>query len=59
MGTASYNPDGEPSPLSSPVGPLSTSPESDPFMRRLSGQTEDSMRYSAETLSSGYDHLSR
>ncbi|OOF95986.1 hypothetical protein ASPCADRAFT_168844 [Aspergillus carbonarius ITEM 5010] len=59
MGSASYNPDGEPSPLSSPVGPLSASPESDPFMRRLSGHTEDSMRYSAETLSSGYDHLSR
>ncbi|PWY73824.1 serine/threonine protein kinase [Aspergillus sclerotioniger CBS 115572] len=59
MGSASYNPDGEPSPLSSPVGPLSASPDSDPFMRRLSGHTEDSMRYSAETLSSGYDHLSR
>ncbi|GLA22911.1 hypothetical protein AnigIFM63326_005395 [Aspergillus niger] len=49
----------EPSPLSSPVGPLSASPESDPFMRRLSVHTEDSMKYSADTLSSGYDHLSR
>nr|XP_001391795.2 serine/threonine protein kinase [Aspergillus niger CBS 513.88] len=59
MGSTSYNPDGEPSPLSSPVGPLSASPESDPFMRRLSVHTEDSMKYSADTLSSGYDHLSR
>ncbi|KAF9885748.1 hypothetical protein FE257_012633 [Aspergillus nanangensis] len=49
MGATSYNPDGEPSPLSSPLGPLSESPESDPFFA-----VDDSM-----TLPPGYDHLSR
>ncbi|KAE8349854.1 hypothetical protein BDV28DRAFT_140334 [Aspergillus coremiiformis] len=58
MGSASYNPDGEPSPLSSPLGPLSESPEPDPFLGHDSGRTNDSMRGSLETLSS-YDHLSR
>ncbi|KAE8139296.1 hypothetical protein BDV38DRAFT_269838 [Aspergillus pseudotamarii] len=58
MGSASYNPDGEPSPLSSPLGPLSESPEIDPFVGLDPGRTNDSMRGSVETLSS-YDHLSR
>ncbi|KAE8391885.1 hypothetical protein BDV23DRAFT_152218 [Aspergillus alliaceus] len=58
MGSASYNPDGEPSPLSSPLGPLSESPETDPFIGHDSGRTNDSMRGSVETLSS-YDHLPR
>lgn len=50
---------GEPSPLSSPVGPLSESPESGSYIGNLSGNTDESMKCSMETLSSGYDHLSR
>ncbi|PYI30343.1 serine/threonine protein kinase [Aspergillus indologenus CBS 114.80] len=59
MGSSSYDLDDDPSPLSSPLGPLSQSPQSDHFIRRLSTHTDDSMRYSAESVSSNFDHLSR
>ncbi|KAJ5156223.1 hypothetical protein N7492_009026 [Penicillium capsulatum] len=58
MGSA-YNPDGEPSPLSSPLGPLSESPESEPGLQKLSLQTDQPMRASVDSISSGYDPLSR
>ncbi|KAJ6110644.1 hypothetical protein N7486_002879 [Penicillium sp. IBT 16267x] len=38
---STYNPDGDPSPLSSPLGPLSESPESESGFQRLSLQTTD------------------
>ncbi|KAJ5789553.1 uncharacterized protein N7518_006564 [Penicillium psychrosexuale] len=64
MGSA-YNPDvnhadqdlGEPSPLSSPLGPLSESPESESGYN-LSLQT-DQLRSSVGSVSSGYEPLSR
>ena len=49
---------GEPSPLSSPLGPLSESPESESGLHHLSLQT-DRLRSSAGSVSSGYDPLSR
>ncbi|KAJ5536228.1 hypothetical protein N7513_009414 [Penicillium frequentans] len=55
MGSA-YNPDGDPSPLSSPLGPLSESPESESGFQRLSLQTADHTLRSS--VSSGYDPLS-
>ncbi|KAJ5095805.1 hypothetical protein NUU61_005161 [Penicillium alfredii] len=55
---AAYNPDGEPSPLSSPLGPLSESPESEPGFQRLSLQTDQPLRSSTESICSGYDPLS-
>ncbi|KAJ5649445.1 uncharacterized protein N7484_003168 [Penicillium longicatenatum] len=55
MGSA-YNPDGDPSPLSSPLGPLSESPESESGFQRLSLQTTDHTLRSS--VSSGYDPLS-
>ncbi|OQD77766.1 hypothetical protein PENDEC_c002G03577 [Penicillium decumbens] len=58
MGSA-YYPDDEPSPLSSPLGPLSESPESESGSLRLSLQTDQPLRGSLDSLSSGYDHLSR
>ncbi|KAF4760678.1 hypothetical protein HAV15_006161 [Penicillium sp. str.  len=57
MGSA-YNHDGEPSPLSSPLGSLSESPESESGLHNLSLQT-DHLRSSAGSVSSGYDPLSR
>ncbi|KAJ5410030.1 uncharacterized protein N7487_004389 [Penicillium crustosum] len=57
MGSA-YNHDGEPSPLSSPLGSLSESPESESGLHSLSLQT-DRLRSSAGSVSSGYDPLSR
>ncbi|KAJ5609803.1 hypothetical protein N7528_010370 [Penicillium herquei] len=61
MGSA-YNPDvvGDPSPLSSPLGPLSESPESESGFQKLSIQTTDhTLRSSVDSISSGYDPLSR
>lgn len=58
MGNTSYNSDGEPSPLSSPLGPLSESPESEYFMGGLSLQRDEPMKLSVDSLPSGYD-LSR
>ncbi|KAJ5919772.1 hypothetical protein N7454_009607 [Penicillium verhagenii] len=55
MGSA-YNPDGDPSPLSSPLGPLSESPESESGFQKLSLQTTD--RTLRSSVSSGYDPLS-
>lgn len=49
---------GEPSPLSSPLGPLSESPESEYFMGGLSLQRDEPMKLSVDSLPSGYD-LSR
>lgn len=50
---------GEPSPLSSPLGRLSESPESESGLRKLSLQT-DQLRSSVDSISSsGYDPLSR
>ncbi|KAJ5514655.1 hypothetical protein N7463_004207 [Penicillium fimorum] len=57
MGSA-YNHDGEPSPLSSPLGPLSESPESEGGLDTLSLQT-DHLINSTDSVSSGYDTLSR
>ncbi|KAJ5232252.1 hypothetical protein N7468_005208, partial [Penicillium chermesinum] len=55
-----YNADGEPSPLSSPLGPLSESPDFESGFQKLSLQTDQSMRSSANSISSvGYDTLSR
>ncbi|KAJ5959846.1 uncharacterized protein N7479_006996 [Penicillium vulpinum] len=48
----------EPSPLSSPLGPLSESPESEGGLDTLSLQT-DYLRSSVDSVSSGYDPLSR
>ncbi|KAL4906609.1 hypothetical protein BDW74DRAFT_167216 [Aspergillus multicolor] len=59
MGAASFNPDGEPSPLSSPLGRLSESPEDEPFMTPLSGNQGDSLKYTVENTSAGYDSLPR
>lgn len=51
---------GEPSPLSSPLGPLSESPESESGFQKLSLQTEQPLRSSVDSLSSsGYEPLSR
>ncbi|KAJ5601979.1 hypothetical protein N7510_011513 [Penicillium lagena] len=58
MGSA-YNPDDDPSPLSSPLGPLSESPETQSPFRRLSLQTDVPFRRSVDSASSGYDPLSR
>ncbi|KAJ5287751.1 hypothetical protein N7478_003437 [Penicillium angulare] len=59
MGSA-YNPDGDPSPLSSPLGPLSESPESESGFQKLTIQTTgQTLRSSADSISSGYDPLSR
>ncbi|KAH2200945.1 hypothetical protein KXW61_008073, partial [Aspergillus fumigatus] len=55
MGNTSYNSDGEPSPLSSPLGPLSESPESEYFMGGLSLQRDEPMKLSVDSLPSGYD----
>ncbi|KAJ5132158.1 hypothetical protein N7448_006316, partial [Penicillium atrosanguineum] len=49
----------EPSPLSSPLGPLSESPESESGFQTLSLQTDQPLRGSVDSLSSGYDNLSR
>ncbi|PLB33219.1 serine/threonine-protein kinase [Aspergillus candidus] len=49
MGSSSYHPDDEISPLSSPLGPLSESPDSDPFVGGPEAQTHESMKYSADT----------
>ncbi|CAI7591921.1 unnamed protein product [Penicillium manginii] len=49
---------GEPSPLSSPLGPLSESPESESGIHKLSLQTDQLLRSSVDSLSSGYDPLS-
>ncbi|KAL4950081.1 hypothetical protein BDW69DRAFT_62559 [Aspergillus filifer] len=59
MGSASYNPDGEPSPLSSPLGPLSESPEDGSYMTHLSGNQGDSSKYSVETPPTGIESLPR
>ncbi|KAL5050467.1 hypothetical protein BDW71DRAFT_194797 [Aspergillus fruticulosus] len=59
MGAASYNPDGEPSPLSSPLGRLSESPEDESFMTPLSDDQKDSLKYSVENTSAGFDSLPR
>ncbi|KAL4819254.1 hypothetical protein BDW67DRAFT_155595 [Aspergillus spinulosporus] len=59
MGAASYNPDGEPSPLSSPLGRLSESPEDESFMTPLSDDQNDSSKYSLENTSAGFDVLPR
>ncbi|KAJ5590485.1 hypothetical protein N7450_004457, partial [Penicillium hetheringtonii] len=50
----------EPSPLSSPLGPLSESPESSEsdFPDKLSLQTDQPLRSSVDSISSGYDPLS-
>ncbi|KAK9852489.1 hypothetical protein MYU51_008307 [Penicillium brevicompactum] len=53
-----FNPDGEPSPLSSPLGPLSESPESESGFPKLSLQT-DRVRGSVDSVSSGYEPNSR
>ncbi|CEJ55799.1 hypothetical protein PMG11_02034 [Penicillium brasilianum] len=58
MGSA-YHPDGEPSPLSSPLGLLSESPESESGFQKLSLQTDRPLRGSVDSLSSGYDPLPR
>lgn len=50
---------GEPSPLSSPLGPLSESPESETGFQMLSLQTDQPLRGSVDSLSSGYDPLPR
>ncbi|GFG21505.1 serine/threonine-protein kinase ppk6 [Aspergillus udagawae] len=55
MGNTSYNSDGDPSPLSSPLGPLSESPESESFMGGFPLQRDESMKLSVGSLSSGYD----
>ncbi|QQK41565.1 Serine/threonine protein kinase, putative [Penicillium digitatum] len=57
MGSA-YNHDGEPSPLSSPLGSLSESPESESGLLSLSLRTGQ-LRSSAGSVSSGYDPHSR
>ncbi|KKK24854.1 hypothetical protein AOCH_002371 [Aspergillus ochraceoroseus] len=59
MGSATYNSDGDPSPLSSPLGPLSESPETDSFFARPSGNNNDSMGCSVENLPLAFDHISR
>ncbi|KAJ5888238.1 hypothetical protein N7495_008279 [Penicillium taxi] len=58
MGSA-YNPDDEPSPLSSPLRSLPESPESEPVFPTLSLKTDQPMRGSVDSLSSGYDTLPR
>jgi hypothetical protein len=51
---------GEPSPLSSPLGPLSESPQSESSeLGKLSLQIEQPLRGSVDSLSSGYDPLPR
>ncbi|KAL2000130.1 hypothetical protein VTN02DRAFT_3530 [Thermoascus thermophilus] len=69
MTGSAYNDDGDPSPLSSPLGPLSASPESGPWISKtttignLSVYTTDDqgwpMRPSADASSSEYDHMAR
>ncbi|KAL3468451.1 hypothetical protein BJX64DRAFT_5729 [Aspergillus heterothallicus] len=60
MGSAAYNPDGEPSPLSSPLGPLSESPEGDSYIAHLSGNPSDSLECSVENLpTTGFESLPR
>ncbi|KAL4921034.1 hypothetical protein BDW62DRAFT_153995 [Aspergillus aurantiobrunneus] len=59
MGSASYNPDGEPSPLSSPLGRLSESPEDDTFMTHLSGNQGDSSKYPVESPPAGFESFPR
>ncbi|KAL4925606.1 uncharacterized protein BDV17DRAFT_182496 [Aspergillus undulatus] len=59
MGSASYNPDGEPSPLSSPLGPLSESPEDGSYMTHLPDNQGDSSKYSVETPPAGLESLPR
>ncbi|KAJ5574362.1 uncharacterized protein N7459_008789, partial [Penicillium hispanicum] len=49
----------EPSPLSSPLAPLSESPESESGFQKLSLQTDQPLRSSADSISSGYDPLPR
>ncbi|KAJ5676251.1 hypothetical protein N7462_009148, partial [Penicillium macrosclerotiorum] len=50
----------DPSPLSSPLGPLSESPESESSgFQKLSLHTDHPLRSSVDSLSSGYDPLSR
>ncbi|KAJ5174943.1 uncharacterized protein N7482_000820, partial [Penicillium canariense] len=49
----------EPSPLSSPLGPLSESPESESGFQKLSLRTDQPVRGSVDSYSSGYDPLSR
>ncbi|KAF7715564.1 Uncharacterized protein PECH_000452 [Penicillium ucsense] len=58
MGPA-FNPDGDPSPLSSPLGPLSESPESESGLHKLSLQSDRPFRGSVDSLSSGYETLPR
>lgn len=52
---------GEPSPWSSPLAPLSESPESESGSHPLSLQADQDqpLRGSVDSVSSGYDHLSR
>ncbi|KAL4780774.1 hypothetical protein BJX76DRAFT_350713 [Aspergillus varians] len=59
MGSASYNPDGEPSPLSSPLGLLSESPEDDSFMTHLSSTQGDSSKYTMDNPTAGLGSLPR
>ncbi|KAI9367848.1 Pkinase-domain-containing protein [Aspergillus egyptiacus] len=59
MGSAAYNPDGEPSPLSSPLGPLSESPETESFMTLSPANLDDSLRYPGDNVPSAFDSLPR
>jgi hypothetical protein len=53
-------PVGDPSPLSSPLGPLSESPESESSsFQKLSLHADQPLRGSVDSLSSGYDPLPR
>lgn len=53
-------PIGEPSPLSSPLGPLSESPESESSgFQDISLPTHQPLRGSVDSLSSGYESLTR